>query len=48
MHNIHSYILTQSIAPNKMIYPAMDEQYALTIVPDFIIATQAMVNVVNH
>ena len=45
---IHSYILTQFIASNKMAYPAMYEQYAVIMVPDFIIATQAMVNVVDH
>ena len=45
---IHSYIFTQSIAPNKMAYQAMHEQYAVTVVPDFINATQAMVNVVDY
>ena len=30
-----------------MAYPAMHEQYAVIIVPDFT-ATQAMVNVVDH
>ena len=46
--HMHSYILAQSIAPNKIAYPALYEQYAVTIVPDFTIATQAMVNVVDH
>ena len=36
IHNKYSYIPTQSIAPNKMSYPAMHEQYAITIVPHFI------------
>ena len=44
LHNIHSYILTQSAIPNKMAHPAMHENYAVTIVPDFITATLPMVN----
>ena len=36
VHNIYLYMLTQSIAPNKMAYPTMHEQYAVTIVPDFL------------
>ena len=47
MH-MHSYILAKSIAPNKIAYPALHEQYAVTIVRDFVTATQAMVNVVDH
>ena len=31
-----------------MVYPAMHEQYAVIIVPNFITAAQAMVNVVDY
>ena len=49
-HYVHNTLasLHKSIAPNKMAYPAMHEQYAVIMVPDFITATQAMVNVVDH